>query len=93
MLVIVSVVVAEEVPEIVALAAWQVGAESEELDPVMEQVRLTVPVNPLKGVTVMVAAAEDPGPEMVSVGGPEMPIFGVGTPLTVTPALFDVDPR
>lgn len=87
----VTVAVAAAVPVIVAVAGAQVGAETAPDGPVTAQVRLTAPVNPPKGVTVMVASTEVPGLAMVSVAGPFTPIFGVGTPVTVMPTPFDTE--
>jgi len=85
-----SVAVTAAVPVMLAVVAEQVGAETAPVGPVIAQVRLTVPVNLPKGVTVMVALVELPGEAMLRVAGPFTPIFGVGMPLTIMPRPFDV---
>jgi len=88
-----TVAVAAEVPVMFAFAGVHVGVETAFDGPVMTQVRLTAPVKPPKGVTLMVAAEEAPGSERTMVAGPLTPILGSGTPVTSMRTLFDVDGR
>lgn len=80
-----SVALAGAVPEIVAVADWQVGAEAAPLGlAVTAQVRVTAPVKPPEGVRVTVEAAEAPGLAIVT-GVAEIVRDGTtGAALTVT---------
>jgi hypothetical protein len=82
-------VVEAPLPEIVAVAGEQVGAEAAPLGPPdTTQVKLTVPVNPPDGVSVMVEAADPPGPAIVT-GVAAMATDGVTTAPTLTEAVVD----
>ena len=85
-----TVAVTAVVPVIVAVAGVHVGIETAFDGPVMVQVRLTAPVKPPKGVTVIVAAEEAPGSARAMVVGPLTPIFGTGTPVTSSRTLFEL---
>jgi hypothetical protein len=89
--VIVMAAVTADVPVMVADAEEQAGSSAEGAGPAIEQVRLTAPVKPPKGVTVMVADAETLGLVRAMLAGPLTPMLGVGTPLTYTPTPLDVD--
>ena len=75
----------------VADAEAHAGSSAEGAGPVIVQARLTAPVNPPKGVTVIVAVVEAPGLGTTTLAGPLTPMLGVGTPLTYTATPFDVD--
>ena len=86
-----TVAVTADVPAMVALAGVHVGTETALAGPVIAQVRLTPPVNPPNGVTVMVAEVEAPGLESTTLAGPLTPIFGDGTPVTSMLKSFEAD--
>ncbi len=68
----------------VAVVDAQTGADVAPVGPeVTAQVRVTAPVKPPDGVTVMVEAAEAPGLEMAT-GVEEMAMDGMTAALTVT---------
>ncbi len=85
------VAVAAAVPVTVAETEVHAGSSVEVAGPEIEQVRLTAPVKPPKGVTVIAAEAEAPGLDRTTLAGPLTPILGVGTPLTYTATPLDVD--
>lgn len=72
---ILSVAVADAVPVTVALVLVQVGAEIAPVGPETTQLRLTAPVKPPNGVTVIVALVDAPGLASVKLLGPVRPIF------------------
>ncbi len=80
-----SVAIADAVPEMVAVAGAQAGAEAAPLGlAVTAQVRVTDPVKPPDGVRVRVEAADAPGLAMVT-GVAESVRDGItGAALTVT---------
>lgn len=88
-----TVAVAAEVPVMFARAGVHVGVETAFDGPVIMQVRLTAPVKPPKGVTLMVAGEEAPGSERAMDVGPLRPNVGVGTPVTSMRTSFEVAGR
>jgi len=89
----VMVAVAFEVPTMVTFAGVQVGVETAFGSPVITHVRLTAPVKPPKGATVMVAGEEAPGAERTMAVGPLTPNVGVGTPVRSMRTSFEVAGR
>ncbi len=85
------VAVAAAVTMTVADAEAQTGSAAPVAGPEIEQVRLTAPVKPPNGVTVIATEAEAPGLGSTKLAGPLTPMLGVGTPLTYTATPLDVD--